>query len=163
MKRIIASIFLFLLLASLPTFAIAEDTTAETEETAETQDETEETEEAETSLVEIYRAKELPKGWKTQKTLEVDTEDYTEIYNCPVRKCTVYMKFKTTWGPSDLRVWIQVLKDGKWMNAANMEGLDAGETIVFVFDEPYRYRIVAKALEGGFRSNKCRFRFVGLA
>ncbi len=141
---------------------MAEDSQTVTEETTEAQDESEETEETETPLVEVYSAKGLPKGWVTRKTLDVEKE-ITLLYTCPVRKSTVYMKFGPSWGPEGLKVWIQVYKDGGWVNAANMEPLYTAETIAFVFDEPHRYRIFAKTYKDGVRSNKCRFRFVGLA
>ena len=170
MKRLLTCFVLFLLLASLPTFAMAEDLQVKTEDSAETQAESEETvdssdgsEQTEDSLVEMYRAKKMPKGWKTQRTLDVDKEEITEIYNCPVRKSTVYMQVANSWGPDELKVWIQVLKDGGWVNAANMEGLKDTRPLVFVLDEPRRYRIFAKTLRGGVKSNKVKFYFVGLA
>ncbi len=149
---------------------MAEDLQVETEDSVETQAETEETadpsddsEQTEESLVEMYRAKKMPKGWKTRKALDVDKEEIIEIYNCPVRKSTVYMQVANSWGPDELKVWIQVLKDGEWVNAANMEGLRDTRPLVFVFDGPYRYRIFARTLKGGVKSDRCLFYFVGLA
>ena len=201
MKRLVACVFLFLLLASLPTFAMAEDSLTKTEETVETdetseqkpqihradfpkaedsvtgteeteetlteteetQEETEETGEEEPQLVKLYRAeRKLPDGWQTKKWRKIQDE-YTEIYTCPVRKSTVYMKFDETWGILKMRVWIQVLKDGEWVNAASTESLQLASTIAFVFDAPYRYRFLAKRLKGVPEDRRCKFIFVGYA
>ena len=138
---------------------------AETEETQEETEETDETGEKESQLVKIYKAeKKLPEGWQTKKRRRIEDE-ITEVYTCPVRKSSVYMKFAGTFGITKMKVWIQVFKDGEWVNAANTEGIQLGGTIAFVFDAPYRYRIFARRIKGtGYpKDRRCDFIFVGLA